>query len=491
MNPCKGSLTASIRRFLLHPHPVFGSVSGSASGSDAARATAPRPLRRHLRTLCLAALLAAPPLARLAAQTSDDAQHAADSVVRGDDRLFDDPMRPYTALDSAIQRAPLPTGRHARFPVSDDMSTEFLRLEDAYSIISYDRADGLYVGAGGDLPERAFIDGRVQGWLTLGYGFGSHYWQAGAGLTRDVLSEAAPLRISLEAHLVTDTRDAWKMGPIENTFFATLAGIDTRDYFQRRGFSVGLETFLDQRTGIGAEFRYDSYRSSRLESQWSIFGPKQPFRDVPAVTEGPLRSILFTGTTDYITRRSINSFRYGAEARAEFGIDSRRFSQYILDARVKALVIPRFLWLNGRLRAASSTGDLPLQRMFTLGGFGTLPGYPQNSMEGDRMFLLQTEVVLALFDGVPFSVPDIEISRKGGGVGPSGTRIIIENNLGGVGLPGPDATLLGGFPAGLKGYKHSMGLYLGSPDGRFRIGAAIRTDVDASPIFVIRFAPTF
>jgi hypothetical protein len=436
----------------------------------------PEQSRRWLEIgLCTAILVLFASAAGIA-QTSVD--RAADSLVQRDPRLFDYPTNDSLPVrdedDSLFWRRPLPGGLRPRFFPIEGV-TDYLGLQDDYSILSYDRADGLYIGVGSDLPARRFLDRRLQGWFTLGYGFGSHYWQTGAGLKRDFLSREAPLRFSIEGHIMTDTRDAWKMSSLENSLFAALAGIDARDYFQRRGFSAGVQKFLNQRTGIGVEYRYDNYRNSKREVGWSLFGPHQPFAEVPPVAEGPMRTVAINLLADYMTRVPVNALRWGMEAVAEFSVDETTFAQYVVDGRIKAPVAPGIIWIDARARLASSTGDAPPQRRFTLGGFGSLPGYPQNSMEGNRMALLQTDLVVAPFAEWPWD--DI--------------RLVLENNVGATASASRDADIAAGLPQDLSGYKHSLGLYLSTPDERFRIGVARRTDRDAPVIAVVRLAKVF
>lgn len=415
----------------------------------------------------------------LASRAQSEADRAADSLVRHDTRLFahdlTDSFEVRDARDTLFWHRPFPLEGHVRFFPIDDAVTDFFGLQDQYSILRYNRADGLYLGVGSDLPLRPYVERRLRGWFTLGYGFGSHYWQTSAGLQRDFLSRSAPLRIGIEGHILTDTRDAWKMGPIENTLFSALAGIDARDYFQRRGFSASIQKFLDERFGIGFEYRNDSYRNARREVNWSLFGPSHPFDDVPPIAEGSLRSVVIALIDDHITEQGIEDFRWGFGAMAEIGIDQTKFAQYVFDARLKTPAVPRTAWIGARFRFASATGDAPPQRLFTLGGFGSLPGYPQNGMAGNRMLLLETDLMVAPFDRYPFD--DL--------------RILLENNIGTVASTSTDSSPLEGLPSDASAYKHSIGLYLASPDGRLRIGVARRTDISARTIFAMRLAAPF
>jgi hypothetical protein len=409
----------------------------------------------------------------LVAQPDYDA--AADTLVARDSSLFD-AFRLQPPLQDS-ESVPLDQIRPAGWApeyAAPYRRISFLGLEDTPPLIlSYNRADAIYLGAGANLPVTMFLERGLQGHLGFGYAFGSHYWQVRAGLKHDFISRDAPLRIGAEGHIITDTRDGWKMGPDENTAFALLAGVDTRDYFRRSGFSLSAQQFLNRRVGIKAEYRVDTYRNSRREASWSLFGPHQPFFEVPPIRTGRMTSAVVNVIADYMSLRSWNDGQFAAEAQAEFGsIGGASFQQYVIDARAKMAVVEDMLWVGLRGRAGSATGQAPPQKLFTMGGYGTLPGFEQNVYGGNRLILLQTDLILAPF-------------RR------FGLRLIFENNFGAVATASPDDGALAGFPSGLGSFKYSTGIYIGTAAAKFRMGFAFRTDIFADPEFVVRIAQPF
>ncbi len=262
------------------------------------------------------------------------------------------------------------------------------------------------------------------------------------------------------------------MGVIENTLFAALAGIDARDYYQRRGFSFSLQQFITPRMIASAEFRRDNYRNSRREAEWSLFGPEQPFFEVPEVREGTFNSAVVGFSADFLTLRDWSAPQFGAAVQLELGLGDADFQQLVVDARLKGVILSQLAWFALHLRAGSASGDAPPQKRFTIGGFGTLPGYPQNAYDGDRLMLLQTELMIA---------PHRSLRNL---------RLIFSNDFGAVAsMPGEG--LLSGLPSDPTQFLYSTGFYLGTPAGRFRIGAAWRTDRASAPTFVVRLAQRF
>ncbi len=412
--------------------------------------------------------------AALPAQPAIDAD--ADSLVLEYEDLFDTTLVASPGLENRTESDPMLEQRPSGW--APELQSTFRRrdllgLYDSPPVLlNYDRADGLFLGIGGNTPAKLFESRRVQGYFGLGYAFGSHYWQVYGGLKKDFLSPETPLRIGAEGHILTDTRDAWKMERLENTLFALLAGVDTRDYYQRRGFSASAQWFLSPRIALKGEYRHDNYRSSRREAGWSLFGPRQPFQEVPPVREGRMGSFVASILIDYMALRSWDDPQIGFEAQAEFGSLGGTFAQYTADARLKFTAVDRHLWLALRGRIGITTGDAPPQKLATIGGLGTLPGYPQNFLAGNRLLLLQSDILVA-----PIRT--------------FGLRVILENNIAYAGMSDSSAGIFEGFPEEISDLKYSTGLYLGTATGRFRIGFAFRTDIFADPEFTVRLTQPF
>lgn len=350
---------------------------------------------------------------------------------------------------------------------------DLLGLQDRYSMVRYNRAEGLFVGIGGDLPVADYLLNRMHGYFGFGYAFSAHYWQVFGGLGRDFLTKEQPLRVSAEGHIITDTKDAWKMDVNENTLYALLAGVDVRDYYQRNGFSVSLQQFVSPHLVASAGYRYDNYISMQREAGWSLFGPKQPFLPNPPVRQGVMHTVYANILVDYMTNRNWDVPHIGMQFGAEFGLGgANRFGQYVLDIRLKHAFFDGVVAVAGRARLGSVTGDAPAQKLFTIGGYGALEGFPQNAYGGNRLALFQTDLIFHPISKLPVCV-------------------IFQNDFGRVAISDTSAPVTDALLGKLASYKYSTGVYIGSPTGLFRLGVAWRTDVYAVPKFVLRFAERF
>jgi hypothetical protein len=177
---------------------------------------------------------------------------------------------------------------------------------------------------------------------------------------------------------------------------------------------------------------------------------------------------------DYMTLRGWQEPRFGVEAVMEFGIGSADFQNLVVDGRLKWDIVPTVLSVASRLRVGSASDGTPRQKHFSIGGFGTVPGYPQNEYVGNRMVLFQSDL---LATPLPHVLP--------------GLRIILSNDLGAVAVADSAAGLLEGFPGEARNYLYSPGIYLGTRTGTIRIGVAWRTDIAETPRFVIRLNERF
>lgn len=440
----------------------------------------------NYRIPLLSALAAIASVRALPAQIRADER--ADSIMRYRDELFDDAADTAGRTSIESDRVPWAQKWMPTFDAQFDR-VDLIGYHDREFPIAYDRANGLRLTAGSDLPMALLGDSRLRAHASVGYSFASHFWHAAGELRRDFLGSSSPLRIGIEGHVATGTRDAWKMDRVENTLFAFVGGNDARDYFKRIGFSISLEQFLEPRTSLGISYHGDENLRLQRAADWSIFGPAHPFREVPRIREGTLKSVVASAQTDYITLRRAQDFQFGIAAAAEFGsivdrnapqpkvITEWSFESYVVDARMKSPLITNMIGVAVRLRLGASTGNVPAQRMFSIGGVGTVAGYPQNEYWGDRLVVLGTEIIVHPLRHGPLR----------------GLRLVIANDVAAVDRAhdrGND-DLLAIFDTPIAVWKYSPGVYIATSTARVRLGVAWRTDIASTPQFVIRLSQVF
>jgi hypothetical protein len=358
-------------------------------------------------------------------------------------------------------------------------------------IFRYNRVEGLFLGTGSD--KRYYWDGRKSYSIfgSFGYGFKAREWRGNLGLSRQfAFNDGQLIEIGLEGHKLTDSKDNWIIGVHENTAAAILIHEDFRDYYRRigMGFNAGYALQQDYVTGqVRVEYLIDDYKSMENRTEWSIFGGDKTFRLNPSIDEGQMRSILTSAGLSTVTKTMYGPEGWSIFATAEFADKNFGgdfgFNQYVLDVR-RYQPLGRYDNLNVRLRAGTSEGSLPVQKIFELGGLSTLHGFSFKSQAGNRMILVNAEYIVNgdflgelefwpswLMSGINFLV--------------LGDAAVLRSEVLGT-----------SWNKGFSGirfseFRHDVGVGVASRSGSFRLAYVWRTDQREPARFIFRFARPF
>jgi len=341
--------------------------------------------------------------------------------------------------------------------------------------IRYNRAEGFVLGIGSgpldwDSDRRFKIVGQA------GYAFALKRWRYEVGGEVRPLQGSGSDRLKLGAsyRYNTVTEDLWKSNWIENTLAALLFHSDFFDYYQVRGWSAYAVGRLSRTLQLSAAFRSEEHGSLERNTDWSLFGGD--FRSNPPADEGRVQSFLFAVEGGRV--RSLNYLPIGAVLRAEAevapGLGSDfTFGRYVADGRLY-LPVSAYSSLGLRLRGGLLAGDdAPFQKGFTIGGVGTVLGYPTNAFYGTRMLLGNAEYMIATPDLFGRFFQDLQFF---------GTA-----NAGWVGTPGDQAFNVDELLPSL-----GIGLGLDERNLRFELAFPLR-DVGHgyAPSLWFRLSPTF
>jgi hypothetical protein len=268
-------------------------------------------------------------------------------------------------------------------------------------VFRYNRVDGLFLGLGSE--KRYYWDSQklysVYGFA--GYGFKAHTWRGNLGLSRQfALDDGQLFEFEAEGHSLTDSKDDWLIGLSENTAAAFLIHEDYRDYFQRNGYgiSAGYAIQRDYLTGQ-LKFGYlsDEYTSLTNQTEWSLFGGNKLFRMNPAIDEGMMRSFVGSAGISTMTMTIEGHEGWSILGTAEVAKKSMKsafdFNRYVADVRRYQPLGP-YENLNVRIRVGTSEGLLPIQKAFDMGGLGSLPAFPFKDEIGNRLLLINGELIL-------------------------------------------------------------------------------------------------
>ncbi|HTY36232.1 MAG TPA: hypothetical protein VMH23_03925 [Bacteroidota bacterium] len=358
-------------------------------------------------------------------------------------------------------------------------------------IFRYNRVEGLFLGAGSE--KRYYWDDQreysVYG--SIGYGFKSHNWRGNLGLSRQfAFDEGQLFEVEVEGHSLTDTKDDWLIGVHENTAAAILIHEDFRDYFRRDGYAVNIG-YATQREYLTGQFKVgflvDEYKSMENETEWSLFGGDKRFRPNPAIDDGRMRSFLTTAGLSTVTTTIYGPEGWSGLATVEIADKNLgglfTFNRYVLDLR-RYQPLGEYDNLNIRVRAGTSEGALPLQKTFDLGGLGTVPGYPFKGESGNRMLLMNAELIINGDFLGDLSFWPSWLMR--------GLNFIVLTDAGLVRTVDDNALWTSGFSTiGFSDFRHDVGVGIGTRSGSFRLAYVWRTDRSEPPRFIFRFARPF
>ena len=196
---------------------------------------------------------------------------------------------------------------------------------------------------------------------------------------------------------------------------------DYRDYFNRHGGSAFARLLLADEVSLTGSFSQQSWHSRQTLDPWTLFRNEQGWRENPTMDEG--RFHIANGTLQIDTRNDrddpwsgwyiVADYEHGTGVVDRFGARSGsaldpfpqpyslatppriQYDRGFLDLRLYNRLAPN-TQLNFRIVAGGWLhGDsLPLQRKFSVGGPGTLPGYDfrRPPLNGTDSFLCSTKV---------------------------------------------------------------------------------------------------
>ncbi len=267
--------------------------------------------------------------------------------------------------------------------------------------VRYNRVEGLVLGVG--QQPLAWDDyGRARLYGQLAYAFSLKRWRYDVGVEARLdgaRSDDFGLKLGAAYRRNTDTRDSWKTSWLENSLAAFFFENDFFDYYEAEGWTVYAAQRLTPYVQLSAGFRQEDYRSLEKATGWSLFDG-DGFALNPAIDEGRMHSLLFALEGGRVARLGDlprgAAFRLEAEVGDGLGGDFA-FNRYVADGRLY-LPLSRYSSLGLRLRGGLTTGDFaPLQKIFTLGGIGSVRAYAQNAFPGTRMLLANAEYIAGNF----------------------------------------------------------------------------------------------
>jgi hypothetical protein len=191
----------------------------------------------------------------------------------------------------------------------------------------------------------------------------------------------------------TASEDEWIVGEMENTLFALFARADYRDYYEAEGGRAHLGINPGRDFGLRLEVRAEEQRPLRTRTRVSAFGKEDTFQPNPPIERGNDRAWMLTARFGPAklpprggTQGDLSWERSGDPLTSDFDYGRLRASAHTLQR-----LGPRLDFRARAFLGSTREGALPPQKVWHLGGIGTLRGHEYKEFSGDQFFLLNAE----------------------------------------------------------------------------------------------------
>jgi hypothetical protein len=201
--------------------------------------------------------------------------------------------------------------------------------------------------------------------------------------------------------------EEWHLSDSEVGVASFLLHRDYRDYYNRHGASVSVTGFVGDNIDATVSWTDETWSTPSARDPWSLLRDKQDWRPNPVLDAG--RFHLVRAGVRYDTRNNesdpwsgwyvTGEYEYGVGRITQYGPTSRAirdinptgrnaYDRVLIDVR-RYNRLSAEGQLNLRLVAGGwlSGDDLPLQRRFSLGSVGSLPGYDFRQVRPGTDFL--------------------------------------------------------------------------------------------------------
>ncbi len=318
---------------------------------------------------------------------SEDRMHSA-SFVRVDNDETDEDSR---ESDPVLRRS---------FNYRDYEKNSYNPFRNtSFFLFDYNRVNGIYLGGKVDRYHKMYENKPFQLYGEAGYAFGQKGIRYRLGLDKIWGNPGSRFTLGGEVHDLTSTQDDWIVGGLENAMYSVLLKLDYRDYYRTQGFSLQAQQNLNPELKLSLAYKVDTYSSVSNTVNWALFRSKNiEFRANPLINDGRMATFVgraeLNSTSQIQDRKSIRRVGWVAFAEAERSRPNWNsdfnFSRYVFSvARLQPL--SRWENLNVRIMGGAATGDVPIQKQFSLGGFSSLRGFDFKQFSGNQMFLTNIE----------------------------------------------------------------------------------------------------
>lgn len=307
----------------------------------------------------------------------------------------------------------------------------------------------------------------------FGYGWESTTWTFEADFAQPIV----PGRVmDLGVFYVNGTgfENQSGIGWRENTLAALFFRHDFNDYYHIEGIEPYLRIRLPGWSTLRFSYAVEEYDSLTTQTDWSFFtAGRQRFRPNPPLfllTEpdglggaGTLRATRLELVHDSRRARYVGTVGSLVRGFLEFGNGDFSYARWVADGRAFLRLGPP-VHLATRFMAGGRFGSdaIPSQKLFYIGGLGTVRGHEFRGLYGDRVLLGNLEYTLLFGDFDFGALAFYDIGTAWASAGPNKETL-------------DDATVLQSVGFGLKTSDNDFQIHFAKPIGE--IGGSLETTV--------------
>ena len=277
---------------------------------------------------------------------------------------------------------------------------------------TYNRVEGLPVLLGPafrDSAGRAGFNILVLGIIRSADTFHWDSENLGHHITADVrVGRERGYGVGFSSYDVVTPVETWRLGEPDASLATFFGHRDFRDYFGRHGAKATATFHMSARSSLALDWSDERWQSRRVRTVFSVFGNGTNWRANPQVDAG--RFHLGVARAHVDTRNDALNPATGWLIRAEYERGSGRYTDVgptsplarqatpghvsygrtLLDIRRYNRISPA-TQLNARLVLGGwlHGDELPLERRFSVGGLGTLPGFDFRKIDPDALDVAQ------------------------------------------------------------------------------------------------------
>jgi outer membrane protein assembly factor BamA len=315
----------------------------------------------------------------------------------------DAPSRVPTGYDPSRYRSGAPVLPFQWGPIQPDIS------------LSHNRVDGIAAGVGVNVENPFDVPATIG--LSHRYAFGSERNLYTVAVEIPNRMSWSPGQTGLSLYRMTASYESQesKLTTLENTMASIVFREDFFDYYEREGFAVWNIFNLTEGVEMAVELRREELRSPETGADWSIFKNDHDFRENPTLGYYHSGKIYLSPERKsesvhvFFTRDSRSPYvlegwyvRISIEAGRAVGdtLDDNEVVQgsAVLDYRKYSVDARRYLPVGekGNLTIRFATGlasgrRIPTEKLFYLGGVGSLRGYDEREFVGHSMLMANVE----------------------------------------------------------------------------------------------------